>query len=125
MNLNTVFEQFPTQESCIAHLEAVRWDNQPRCPHCSSVRVARKTDGRRVGRWNCHCCKSSFNVLSGTIFQGTKIPLQKWFLAIAILIDAPKSVSSHQLAAPSISIRKRLGTSICGSERLWETMKYG
>ena len=37
-------------------------------------------------------------MLSGTIFQGTKVPLQKWFAAIAILLNAKKSVSSCQLA---------------------------
>ena len=43
-------------------------------------------------------CKSSFNVLSGTIFQKTKIDLQKWFLAISLNLNAKKSLSSHQLA---------------------------
>ena len=98
MNLISVFNQFPTQEACISHLEAARWGDNPFCPHCGSDKVARKQENQRVGRWNCHGCKSSFNVLSKTIFQGTKVPLQKWFLAIAILINAKKSVSSHQLA---------------------------
>ena len=98
MNLITVFQQFPTQEACISHLETARWGDSPTCPHCGSDKVARKQENQRVGRWNCHGCKSSFNVLSKTIFQGTKVPLQKWFLAIALLIDAKKSVSSHQLA---------------------------
>ena len=51
-----------------------------------------------VGRWNCHDCKSSFNVLSGTIFQGTRIPLQRWFVGISIIMNAKKSLSSYQLA---------------------------
>ena len=97
MDLVRVFEQFSTQEDCIEHLEIARWGDQPCCPHCGSDKVARKQENERVGRWNCHSCKSSFNVLSGTIFQGTRIPLQKWFLAIAILLNAKKSVSSHQL----------------------------
>jgi hypothetical protein len=37
-------------------------------------------------------------VLSKTIFQKTKIPLQKWFLAIALILTAKKSLSSCQLA---------------------------
>ncbi|MYF98296.1 IS1595 family transposase [Candidatus Poribacteria bacterium] len=37
-------------------------------------------------------------LLSGTIFQGTKIPLQKWFLAISLMVNAKKSLSSCQLA---------------------------
>ena len=98
MNLITVFQQFPTHESCIQHLENVRWGEIPACPHCGSVTVARKADGHRVGRWNCHGCKSSFNVLSATIFEKTKIPLQKWFLGIAIILNAKKSISSYQLS---------------------------
>ncbi|MDE0371012.1 MAG: IS1595 family transposase [Rhodospirillales bacterium] len=98
MNLMTVFTRFPDHESCLEHLEKVRWGDRPLCPHCGSVKVARKADGHRQGRWNCHGCKSSFNVLSGTIMQKTKIPLQKWFLAIALVLSAKKSLSSHQCA---------------------------
>ena len=98
MNLLTICTRFPTQHDCIAHLEAVRWGDSPLCPHCESDHVARKADGQRVGRWNCHACKSSFNVLSGTIMQKTKIPLQKWFLAIGLIVNAKKSLSSYQLS---------------------------
>lgn len=97
MNLIQVFTRYPDHEACIEHLEAVRWGDKPSCPHCGSVHVARKADGHRIGRWNCHDCTSSFNVLSGTIFQKTKIDLQKWFLAIAIIMNAKKSLSSYQL----------------------------
>ncbi len=97
MDLITVFERFPNQEACIEYLESIRWGDEPQCPHCSSDKIARKAENKRVGRWNCHACKNSFNVLSGTIFQGTKIPLQKWFLAISLIINAKKSLSSYQL----------------------------
>lgn len=98
MNLLSVMQRFPDQEACIAHLERVRYGDKPYCPLCGGLRVARKRDGDRVGRWNCHECKSSFNVLSGTVMERTKIPLQKWFLAIALIVNAKKSLSSHQLA---------------------------
>ena len=39
-----------------------------------------------------------FNVLQETLFQGTQIPLQKWFLAIFLMGNAKKSLSSCQLA---------------------------
>jgi transposase-like protein len=97
MNLISVFERFPDQHACITHLEAVRWGDEPQCPFCSSDHVARKAENNLVGRWNCHACKSSFNVLSGTIFEKTKIPLQKWFLAINLILNAKKSLSSYQL----------------------------
>ena len=98
MDLIKVFQRFPDHESCIEHLERVRWHDNPGCPLCGSIRVARKADGERIGRWNCHDCHSSFNVLSGTIFQKTKIELQKWFLAVSLVLNAKKSLSSHQLA---------------------------
>ena len=98
MNLISVFNQFPNQQACIDHLEGIRWPGKATCPLCGSDRVARKVEGHKVGRWNCHKCKSSFNVLSGTIFQKTKIPLQKWFLAISLMANAKKSLSSYQLA---------------------------
>ena len=98
MNLITIFQRFPDHESCIEHLERVRWPHAPACPLCGALNVGRKADGHRVGRWNCHGCHGSFNVLSGTIFQKTKIELQKWFLAISLVINAKKSLSSYQLA---------------------------
>ena len=98
MNLLTIFTRFPDQEACIEHLERVRWGDDPSCPHCGSAHVARKEDAGRVGRWNCHDCHSSFNVLAGTIFEKTRVPLQKWFLAIGLMVNAKKSLSSAQLA---------------------------
>ncbi len=98
MNLISIFSRYPDQASCIEHLENIRWGDEPTCPHCHSERVGRKADGERVGRWNCHTCHNSYNVLSGTIFEKTRIPLQKWFLAIGLVINAKKSLSSCQLA---------------------------
>ena len=40
----------------------------------------------------------SFNILSGTVMQGIHVPLQKWFLAIALVVNAKKSLSNNQLA---------------------------
>ncbi|MCY4288382.1 MAG: IS1595 family transposase [Aestuariivita sp.] len=98
MNLLTVFTRYPDQEACIEHLEKVRWGGEASCPHCGCTNVARKQEKGRMGRWNCHGCKSSFNVLSGSIFEKTRLPLQKWFLAIGMMVNAKKSLSSCQLA---------------------------
>lgn len=98
MNLYDIVDRFSDQESCISHLEEIRWQGSPECPHCESDRVAPKQVHGKSGRWNCHTCKSSFNVLSGTVFQGTQIPLTKWFMAIYLMGDAKKSLSSCQMA---------------------------
>ena len=100
MDLVKIMETFPTQEDCIVYLERLKWQGSPECPHCASTHVRRRNEDAigRIGRWNCHSCKSCFKVTHGTIFQGTKIPLQKWCLAIALMANAKKSLSSRQLA---------------------------
>ena len=60
--------------------------------------VRKKEEGiGRVGRFHCSACKASFKVTHGTVFHGTKIPLQMWFLAISLVLNAKKGLSSYQL----------------------------
>ena len=101
MDFIKIIDTFPTQEACIAYLERLRWHRSPECPHCESTNVRRRNERAtgRIGRWNCHNCKTTFKVTHGNpIFQGTKIPLQKWFFAISLMANAKKSLSSCQLA---------------------------
>ena len=100
MDLLEVMERFPDQEACIEHLEDIRWNDTPTCPHCESKDVAKKKESGvgRVGRWACYECGASFKVTCDTLFHGTKIPLQKWFLAISLILNAKKSLSSYQLS---------------------------
>ncbi len=51
-----------------------------------------------MGRWQCSECQRSFRVLSGTVFEATRVPLRKWFIAIALIVNAKKSLSSYQLS---------------------------
>ncbi|RKU27260.1 IS1595 family transposase [Candidatus Poribacteria bacterium] len=103
MNLLEVLERFPNQERCIEHLEHVRWQGKPVCPKCESIDIARKNETQeegkvgRTGRYNCHTCRTTFKVTQGTVFHGTKIPLHKWFMAIALILNAKKGISSYQL----------------------------
>jgi len=93
MNIVHVFEQFPTQEDCITHLEQARWDGEPTCPYCGSTNTARNQHRHR-----CYDCKTSFSVTVGTIFHHTHLPLQKWFLAIMLMLNARKGLSALQLS---------------------------
>ena len=93
MDIVTVFERFPTQKSCIDHLEQARWQGTPRCPYCTSTNTAPLQHRRR-----CYACKTSFSVTVGTIFHHTHMPLQKWFLAIGLMLNARKSLSALQLS---------------------------
>ena len=100
MNIIQIFERFPTQEDCIAHLEAARWGDKPSCPYCGSLNTARSQHRRR-----CYDCKTSFSVTVGTIFHHTHMPLQKWFLAVMLMLNAKKGLSALQLSR-DLSVNK-------------------
>lgn len=95
MNLSQLSRKFNTQAKCIAHLEKVRWKDEPICPKCESSRVYRRKKGIN---WHCSSCNKDFSVLKGTIFEGTRLKLPKWFQIIAIMLDAKKGISAKQLS---------------------------
>lgn len=105
MNLIQVFEKFPTPTECIAHLERVRWGGKPICPYCRSDRVSAMPAEKRH---HCNNCKTSFSVTVGTIFHHTHLPLQKWFLAVALVMNAKKGLSARQLAR-DLDVNKNTG----------------
>ena len=98
MNIIQIFERFPTQEACIEHLEKARWDGEPHCPYCGSIKTVKGTDKRRPHRHYCYDCKTGFSVTVGTIFHHTHLPLQKWFLAVTLMLNAKKGLSALQLS---------------------------
>lgn len=98
MNIIQIFERFPNQADCIAHLEKARWGDEPFCPYCGSLNTARGTDKRRPHRHHCYECKTSFSVTVGTIFHHTHLPLQKWFLAVTLMLNSRKALSALQLS---------------------------
>ena len=100
MNIIQIFDRFPTQQDCIAHLEAARWGDNPSCPYCGSLNTARNQHRHR-----CYDCKTSFSVTVGTIFHHTHMPLQKWFLAVMLMLNAKKGLSALQLSR-DLSVNK-------------------
>jgi len=97
MNLIRLQEKFNTHNKCIKHLEKVRWNNKPTCPHCSAQNITKRT-GHVTTKYHCNSCNKDFTVLVDTIFEGTKLPLNKWFVLIALMLNARKGISSLQIS---------------------------
>ena len=93
MTISEIFERFPTQKDCLEHLEKIRWDGDPKCPYCGSDNHVPIED-----RHHCYTCKTSFRVTVGTPFHHTHLPLQKWFLALKLMLNAKKWISALQLS---------------------------
>lgn len=95
MELIKIAERFNSQEKCYSYLEKLRWDNHPICPYCESAKASRR---KNEHRYKCLVCNRSFSVLIGTIMQGTKLPILKWFIAMGLILNAKKGLSSLQLS---------------------------
>jgi len=90
-------KEFSTEDKCLEYLEQQRWNGTPACPFCGSINVCRFAT-RKAFKCREKGCRKQFSVLVGTVYQNTKIPLTKWFLATYILSVHSKGISSLQLA---------------------------
>lgn len=88
-------------EKAREHLESIQWPEGPVCPHCGNCDQARvvKLAGKstRPGVYKCKECRKPFTVTVGTVFERSKIPLNKWIMAAHLMAASKKGISAHQL----------------------------
>lgn len=92
-NVTQLLDYFKDEETCKAYLEQKRWGGVPSCHHCGSVYVYRTNRGFKCGEKQCG---KKFSVISGTIYESTKLPLRIWFAAIYLCTSSKKGISSLQ-----------------------------
>ena len=97
ITLIELFQMFPDEQSARAWFEEVRWPNRERyCPHCGSIKVSPVPNEKPLPYW-CSDCREYFSVKTGTIMHRSKVPLQKWVIAIYLMSTSLKGVSSMKL----------------------------
>lgn len=95
-SLFELLEKFSDEKKCIEFFTQIRFKNGAFCPHCGSVRkIHHFSDGKRH---KCADCREQFTIRIGTIFEDSRIPLKKWFVAFYLVSSHKKGVSSYQLA---------------------------
>jgi transposase-like protein len=97
--MNLTDPVFADPDKAREHLEGSRWPQGPICSHCGVVGEATYVGGKaaRVGVWQCNACRGQFSVTTGTVFESSKIPLNKWLLATYLISSSKKGYSAHQL----------------------------
>jgi transposase-like protein len=80
-------------------LEALLWPHGPVCPKCAETERLTRLQGQstRPGVIMCNACRKPFTVTVGTIFEDSKIPLNKWLLGFRLMASSKKGISAHQL----------------------------
>lgn len=94
-SLMQMLEVFSDEQVCLDHLLSIRWKNGAFCPHCGSTRIYNFSDNKTH---KCSDCRQRFSIKIGTIVEGSKIPLRKWFIAIWLITSHKKGITSTQLA---------------------------
>lgn len=94
-NIISLTSYFSSKKRCEQAIIDSRWaDGDVVCPYCGRHHC--KTS--RNGRFHCTGCNKNFSCLVGTIFENTKLPLLKWFLAMYLISSHKKGISSYQLS---------------------------
>lgn len=104
MEFKSIFDfikTVPDEASCVQYLEEIRWAGVVVSPFDETSKVYKCKNG-----YKCKNTGKYFNVKVGTIFEDTKIPLTKWFMALYIFASHKKGCSSYQLAR-DISITQK------------------
>lgn len=89
-----LLDTFKDEQTCIEHLEYLRWDGNVVSPFDPTSVVYKCKNNR----YRCKNTGKYFNVKTNTLFDNTKIPLRKWFVAIYLVTCHKKGVSSLQLS---------------------------
>lgn len=94
---------FHDEDAARAALEAQRWPHGPVCPHCRNsdqskiAKVKGRKHSHRPGLYYCNECNGQFTVTVGSIFERSKVPLTKWWMATYLIASSKKGMSAHQL----------------------------
>jgi len=128
MNLIDLSTQFPTDGACLDYLEQLRWRDGVRCPKCGGEKVSRITrksrnKNKRTRLYQCLVCEGhQFSVTAGSIFGDSHLPLRKWFLAVALMCNAKKGLSSKQMER-DLGVNYRTAWYLC--HRIRKAMEEG
>ena len=96
LSLSSFIETYGTEPDCEQALFEARWPQGFRCPKCSADRHGTfYREGRKY--WKCQACKHQTTLVSGTIFQATKLGLRQWFQAMYLLTSTKTNVSALEL----------------------------
>lgn len=95
MSLSDFMAQYGTEEQCQQTLFAWRWPHGFVCPSCGHAKACALRSRRLL---QCAACRHQCSLISDTIFGGTKLPLQVWFLAMFLLTQAKNGLSALELS---------------------------
>ncbi|MGH8111139.1 MAG: IS1595 family transposase [Rhodanobacteraceae bacterium] len=96
LSMAEFIQQYGTEAKCRRALYRARWPQGFRCPACHDRRRSTFRRGRQI-YYQCRACGHQTTLLSGTLFQDTKLPLTTWFLALHLLTSTKTNLAALEL----------------------------
>ena len=90
--------RFDNPDNALTYMVKLRWPNGVvACPSCGRTDVVFLKNQRK---WQCKTVhpKRQFSAKVGTIFENSRIPLEKWLVAVWMICNCKNGVSSYELA---------------------------
>lgn len=98
MNIDQLRKRFSNEDTCRLFFESVLWKHGRSCPHCYNLKSYRLSGkSARKGLYECSRCKRQFTVTTKTPMHSTKLPLWTWLLAMYLILNSSKGISSVYL----------------------------
>ena len=103
-------------------LERELWADGRPCPHCGVVDKSTKIGGTtaRPGLYMCNACRKQFTVTVGTLYERSKIPLNKWLAATHLMMASKKGISALQIGR-MLGLSKKTAWFLC--HRIRESLR--
>jgi hypothetical protein len=89
-------KMFPDDAACAKYLEAVRWSDNFKCPHCASEDQPFRF-ANRIHVLRCRRCKKDTSLTAGTVMEGTHTALSVWFWAAFLISTQIPGMSATTL----------------------------
>jgi transposase-like protein len=88
---------FSDPDTCVDFVSGMRWPHGPVCPHCGGMKIS-YLRSRRIFKCMAKECHKQFSVKTGTIFEDSPIPLDKWLTAVWLTVNCKNGISSYEVA---------------------------
>ena len=96
LSMAEFMDQYGSEEQCRQALFASRWPEGFRCPGCSSGKHSQYQRGGQT-YYQCCACRRQVSLVSGTLFEASKLDLRKWFLGLHLLTSTKTNLAALEL----------------------------
>ena len=100
-SLPDFIKEYGTEAQCTEALFQTRWPSGFQCPSCGGGRYSLV---KTRNLYQCSRCHHQTSLISGTLFEQTKLPLTTWFLAIYLITQAKTGLSA-------LALKRQIGVS--------------